>query len=63
MYEKEKCGFWALRDKTCRAHSCRDQPVSSVTAGVHNVLLQRYIFKNVVYVCVYVSVCLRPLLL
>lgn len=43
--------------KIYRAHSCGDQPVSSVTAGVHNVLLQCYIFISVVYVRVYTRVC------
>lgn len=54
---EETCDFWALTVKICRTHSCRDQPVWSVTAGVHSVLLQCYIFKSVMHVRVYVSVC------
>lgn len=52
--EKGKCGLLrAPRVKIYCAHSCGDQPVSSVTAGVHNVLLQCYIFISVVCACVY----------
>lgn len=50
IYGKRK--VWLVRAprlKIYRAHSCRDQPVSSVTAGVHNVLLQCYIFITVAY--------------
>lgn len=62
IYGKKK--VWLLRGLAVKiycAHSCRDQPVSSVTAGVQNVLLQCYIFISAVYVGLYVSVCLRPL--
>lgn len=44
------------------AHSCGDQPASSVTAGARSVLLQYYIFKSMVPVFMRVCVFETPTL-